>query len=189
VGVAAPTRSGLLRFLGRFHEVLGKGCFARNGTGQPLNRLEDNKESEVRAQRITHWAGWVAVGGMVAILAATLSPFDFSAQRTAARRTGPFLFWLSPEPRGWFHWFENVLLFMPFGAGLAWWARGNLWRKLPTLIGILVTSCALSFTVEFAQVYLPSRDASWDDVVMNTVGSLLGYLLVALFYPPSTLKP
>jgi glycopeptide antibiotics resistance protein len=145
-------------------------------TGKALRRSRNNEESNVRSEWISRWAGWVAPGTVIAILAGTLFPYNFCIQKTAVRRTGPFLLWLTPVAGGWFSWFANVLLFVPFGFGLAWWGRKNGWRKLPTLIAVTVAGCALSMVVEFLQLYIPSRFSSWDDVVTNTVGSLVGCL-------------
>jgi VanZ family protein len=68
--------------------------------------------------------------------------------------------------------FANVLLYLPFGAALAFaQPAGTALRRV--LVATLA-GAALSLTVELAQVFLVSRVASWADVVNNTLGSFTG---------------
>jgi glycopeptide antibiotics resistance protein len=70
--------------------------------------------------------------------------------------------------------FANVLLFVPFGAAL-----GLYDVSLPAA---LLAGVALSGAIEIAQfTVVPGRTSSVDDLVLNTVGAVLGYLLVAGF--------
>lgn len=67
----------------------------------------------------------------------------------------------------------NVLLFLPFGAAVAlrWPALGE--------VKAAASGFALSFAVEIVQWLLPlGRTAQTTDVVMNTFGAWLGWLLV-----------
>lgn len=36
-----------------------------------------------------------------------------------------------------------------------------------------------SYAIEFLQVYIPGRNSAWDDVITNSIGSLVGFLLYA----------
>ena len=64
----------------------------------------------------------------------------------------------------------NVLLFVPLGAALALAGAG---RARAVIMGLLVT-----LTVETLQVtVIPGRDPALGDVVMNTLGTLLGFEL------------
>jgi glycopeptide antibiotics resistance protein len=68
--------------------------------------------------------------------------------------------------------FANVLLFMPLGAALGLYDV--------SLRSALLASVALSGAIEVAQfVVVPGRTSSVDDVVLNTLGAILGYLLVS----------
>lgn len=127
------------------------------------------------------WAGRAVVLSVVVIFATTLFPFDFSPQATALRRIGPFLSWFAPIAKSWRSWSLNVVLFLPFGFGLAWWARLRGWRRAAVWPGIVLGGAALSFLVEFLQLYVPRRSTSWDDVVMNTLGALAGIVLFELW--------
>jgi VanZ family protein len=75
--------------------------------------------------------------------------------------------------------FANVLLYLPFGAALAWALpanRGTVARlAIATLCG-----AALSFSVELTQVFLVRRVATYADVVNNTIGAFAGSGLALL---------
>lgn len=71
---------------------------------------------------------------------------------------------------------NNVLLFMPLGFGLT---SILLRTPIPGLIQILivvVASASLSFSVEFLQSFLPSRDPTPADILNNTIGGFVGLL-------------
>jgi glycopeptide antibiotics resistance protein len=64
----------------------------------------------------------------------------------------------------------NVLIFIPIGYGLAWWLYSR-W-------GAVVVGIFVSLAVEVAQLlWLPQRDASARDVLLNAIGTTLGALL------------
>ena len=64
----------------------------------------------------------------------------------------------------------NVLLFIPMGAMLP-----VLWDKYSHLKNTLLFGCAVSFTIEFSQM-LTFRATDVNDLITNTLGSVLGYL-------------
>jgi glycopeptide antibiotics resistance protein len=72
----------------------------------------------------------------------------------------------------------NVALFAPLGAVLR--ARGV------ELGQATARGLALSFAIELTQLGIPGRTTSVDDVLLNTVGVVLGYLLVARWSSRST---
>jgi glycopeptide antibiotics resistance protein len=65
----------------------------------------------------------------------------------------------------------NVVLFAPLGAVLR--ARG-LEPGQTAARGL-----ALSFAIELTQLAIPGRTTSVDDMLLNTLGAVLGYLLAA----------
>jgi glycopeptide antibiotics resistance protein len=65
----------------------------------------------------------------------------------------------------------NILLFLPFGASLC-------------LLGVkrravVLTAFWLSVAIESAQLFIPGRTTSADDVLCNTLGAVVGFLLVS----------
>jgi glycopeptide antibiotics resistance protein len=69
----------------------------------------------------------------------------------------------------------NLLLMLPIGVfgplALPWLDRW--WR-------ILLVALLLSIFIELAQLRIPDRSADVDDVLLNTLGALLGYGLLQL---------
>lgn len=72
----------------------------------------------------------------------------------------------------------NVCLFVPLGIGVRLTARGSTARGLLTAA---VSGLLVSLTVEATQgLALPGRDASLSDLLTNTTGATVGYLLVGM---------
>ena len=74
----------------------------------------------------------------------------------------------------------NVLIFAPLGVlpPLLWKRWRHLWTTVPLSAG---ASCL----IEFLQLFL-GRSVDVDDVILNTLGGLLGYLLFCFI--PKKLK-
>ena len=75
----------------------------------------------------------------------------------------------------------NVLGFIPFGFLGALWLRQ---RRPGTIVGIallvLPAGLALSFGIEFAQAYMPTRDSALLDFVTNAIGTIFGVFAAIL---------
>ena len=70
----------------------------------------------------------------------------------------------------------NVLLFMPYGFGLAGLLRRRGLSRITTAVIALATGALLSYSVELAQFFIPGRDSGWEDIFTNSTGSLVGCL-------------
>jgi hypothetical protein len=68
----------------------------------------------------------------------------------------------------------NTLLFVPLGATIALLLTRRAW---PVAI---LAAFALSATVEYAQVSIPGRVPDLDDVLWNTVGAVIGVVVVTV---------
>ena len=66
--------------------------------------------------------------------------------------------------------FGNVLLFIPFGLFVTHYIKNK--KVYPTIFLSLLVSCS----IEFAQSLI-GRTADIDDVILNTIGGTLGYLI------------
>lgn len=146
-------------------------------TSKLLTDLREEDQPAVRLEQLGWLAGAATGAALAVIIFATGFPFHFSVQLTATKRAGFFLLWLTPVAKSWIGWGLNVLLFIPFGCGLAWWGWTRAWS---TPRRGMVAGCSaffLSCGVEYMQLFLPLRSSSWDDVAMNTLGGLVGWFL------------
>lgn len=77
------------------------------------------------------------------------------------------------NPHQWFDFtylfFGNIGWFLPFGAYLAW-------RGKSLAFGTLTGFC-LSLTIEVFQFVLSSGHSSTEDLILNTLGAFLGWLI------------
>lgn len=69
----------------------------------------------------------------------------------------------------------NSLLFMPLG-----FLVPLIWKKMDKLSYILGTGFAFSFLIEVSQL-LNNRRTDIDDLIMNTLGALFGYVLYKIW--------
>lgn len=133
-------------------------------------------DSRAATRRDTHTASWsnrILFAALVGIFFLTLYPFQFSLVRHGL----PFQLNGWGKGSGPLDVFLNVLLFVPYGFGLAESLRER-GRSRTAVLGIaLLTGALLSYTVELLQFFIPVRDSGWGDVVTNSTGSALGSLL------------
>ena len=124
----------------------------------------------------TSWSNRVLLLSLAGIFFLTLYPFRFVHQESTR-----FLFPFSLN--GWgkgndvLDVFLNVLLFVPFGFGLAEKLRERARSKLATFWTVYAAGAVLSYAVEFMQIYIPLRDSGWGDVFTNSAGAAVGFLL------------
>ena len=78
----------------------------------------------------------------------------------------------------------NVLLMLPIGllGPLALPSLDRWWR-------VALLAATLSSCIELAQLLVPDRSADVDDVLLNTLGALLGYALLRLLHLPGPRRP
>ena len=81
----------------------------------------------------------------------------------------------------------NVLLFVPFSffltAMLERWLKWPL-NKFYVFLAIVFLSALQSSTVEFLQVFLPDRSPTVTDLVMNTLGGIIGFIIFRIWGAP-----
>ena len=128
-------------------------------------------------QRLRTMGGGILAAALVLILATTLLPVIAGAPASLNLTPGATI-------RNYLRFGDDVLsarnlglnvaLFVPFGLGLALWRRWGVLRVVPVAV-------VLSVLVEGAQYLLPlGRAVDVDDVLLNTVGALLGALTVVV---------
>lgn len=75
----------------------------------------------------------------------------------------------------WRDVFVNILGFIPFGFAVYAWARKGGERKIAMAMGsALLLGAGISLFIELQQVYLPTRNSSLTDVLINILGTYIG---------------
>src|ERR1700683_5436649 len=126
------------------------------------------------------WSTRILALAIAGILFLTLFPFVFAFHTKLPGNDSPFLLQSGLKGVGWIDDFLNVMLFVPFGFGLAARFRPRGKSSGFTLILSLAAGAMLSYGIEFLQNYIPSRDAGWHDIITNTTGSVVGFALFEL---------
>lgn len=120
------------------------------------------------------WSIRILVLALGGIFFLTLYPFHLA--RFAHSFSNPFLLGPSLKQAGTLDAFLNVLLFVPYGFGLAALIDKRR-RAFRTVAIAFATGALLSYVIEFLQLYIPERDSGWNDVITNSGGALIGALL------------
>ncbi|GAE35728.1 VanZ family protein [Halalkalibacter akibai] len=71
----------------------------------------------------------------------------------------------------------NVILFMPLGFLLP-----TVWKKARRFSFILLAGFLLSLLIEVSQFLFTHRVANVDDVILNTLGAMIGYLIFSCVF-------
>jgi VanZ family protein len=132
--------------------------------------------TETRAQLRT----LLAIGYALFIVYASLSPF--SGWQEQGLEFSAVLLAPLVQTYTWFDAVVNLLAYLPFGLllGLTLRARSAAgWSVLFATLG----GVALSASMEYAQMYLPSRISSNIDLLVNSAGALAGSLLAVSIAP------
>lgn len=126
------------------------------------------------------WSNRILIAAIAGILFLTLLPFRFAFGTKIPGNASAFLLGSEPKSVGPFNAFLNVLLFVPFGFGLSEKLRERGKSRAATAITVLMAGGLFSYAIEFAQIYMPSRDSGWEDVLTNSAGSVMGFLFFEL---------
>ena len=126
---------------------------------------------------VPQWSRRILIAAAIGIVFLTLFPFRFSLQTELPANASPFFLGSVGKSAGTLDAFLNILLFVPFGFGLAEVFRKGGRSRTATLALSLVASAAVSYTIEFLQIYIPGRDSGWLDVFTNTAGAVAGAAL------------
>lgn len=134
---------------------------------------------------VYRWSNRILLLALAGILFLTLYPFRFDFSVHLARSLFPFSLGGSTKRVGPLDDLLNILLFVPFGFGLAQplWERRK--PRLRTVASVFAAGALLSYTIELLQIYIPQRDSGWEDVLTNSVGALVGAALLEWLGKPT----
>ena len=139
--------------------------------------MTDESRDSYDQLRASGWSNRTLIASVAAIGLLTFYPFRFGLNGHVYSRVLPFFLDGWAKNAGKLDVFLNVLLFVPYGFGLALRSRKKGKSRAATLGLCLVGGVLLSYTVELLQFYIPMRDSRWEDVFTNTSGSVVGFLL------------
>ncbi len=133
-------------------------------------------ESSSRAYT-SSWSNRFLIAALAGILFLTLFPFRFDFHSRPPGNSSPFFLGSGMKTSGVFDAFLNVLLFVPFGFGLAEKLREKKFSRLATFFVVWAMGAVFSYAIELTQIYMPMRDSGWEDVLTNSSGSVVGFFL------------
>jgi len=83
---------------------------------------------------------------------------------------------LGPDSRA--DWIANILLYIPlaFGASATFGGVRNPLLRALSSVGVLVFCLAVAVAVEFTQLFFPPRTVSLNDLIAETLGTVIGIL-------------
>lgn len=110
----------------------------------------------------------------VGILFVTLLPFDFSIPHNFSLK---YIYSNFIETTYIFDLIVNVILFIPFGFGIAAWLNKRKFLRAKSIRIAFLASSSLTLTVEVCQLFLVSRNPSLSDLVTNSFGGFFGAFL------------
>jgi hypothetical protein len=126
------------------------------------------------------WSNRILLLATAGILFLTLYPFRFDFHTAVPGGGSALLLGRSLKGARPLDMFLNVLLFVPFGFGLAANLRERGKSRVFTFALVLAAGAFFSYCIEFLQFYIPPRDSGWEDVFTNGSGSVVGLVLYGL---------
>jgi glycopeptide antibiotics resistance protein len=123
-----------------------------------------------------HYRGFVLlVVTSVAIIAYfTLFPFDFHRSGVSLADAVSDFDSQVTEGYVWLDVTSNLVLFVPFGFGVAGLLRARAVARGPARLATVAAGLALAFCIELLQALYLTRFASTTDVVVNAIGAAVG---------------
>jgi glycopeptide antibiotics resistance protein len=143
-----------------------------------MNQTQAVQPSALPATRA--WSNRILIAALAGILFLTLYPFEFSLHTKLAPGASPFFLGKTDKGGGVLDVVLNISLFMPFGFALAAKLRGKGKSWPAAFFSTWIAGAALSYCIEFLQIYIPARDSGWEDVFTNSTGAATGFLAFEL---------
>ncbi len=111
----------------------------------------------------------------------SLLPFDFTFH-PGAEAWQRFLAmpYLTIDVQSRADWLANILLYVPLGflaSGAVALPEKPFVQRIPLLIIALLLCIGTAVLIEFTQVYFPPRTVCWNDMIAETIGSVIGFCL------------
>jgi glycopeptide antibiotics resistance protein len=142
-----------------------------------------NRDAPANQKPVSPPSGWsnrILLLALAGILFLTLFPFRFGLYAKPPAHFSHFLLGGVWKNSGALDVFLNILLFLPYGFGVSEILRERGWRRRTTFVSAAVAGFLLSYSIEFLQLFTPTRASRWEDVASNTTGAIAGFVIFAL---------
>jgi hypothetical protein len=138
--------------------------------------MQDQTHHGFQSRSTRLWSYRILAASLFGILFFTLFPYriDFSRGFTGSR--SPLLLGRALTFDGYLHTSLNTLLFVPFGFAISTFSKDRRKSWLKFVLLAIALGFLLSYSIEITQLYIPTRDSAWDDVIANTLGSACGMI-------------
>jgi hypothetical protein len=146
--------------------------------------MENRSKEEEAGLAPAQWSTRFLILSLAGIFFLTLLPFRFNFHAVLPGNRSPFLLAGWGKYASQFDELLNILLFIPFGFAFTDRFLRRRGSKTAVLMGAFAAGALLSYSIEFLQIYVPSRDSGWGDIFTNTAGSVLGCLLYEVVGAP-----
>lgn len=127
---------------------------------------------------LAKWGLGIVVGSLLLVVLATLFPFDFFLAN------GLSFTIIVSKLHGWGtvdDWGGNILLFVPFGLGLASVLQASSLKTAVKIVVVFIVSAGVSGVVEILQIFLPGRFPAFADIAGNSLGGVVGFCCFRLW--------
>ncbi len=115
----------------------------------------------------------LVIFSILAVVIATLYPFNFSLPDNLSKRELVNSF----DNNSFFNdQVNNVILFLPLGFGLTGLLQKRKAKLILQIVAVILSSAALSSSVELLQILVPSRTPTPADIFNNSFGGFLGLI-------------
>ncbi|MDD5390608.1 MAG: VanZ family protein [Gallionellaceae bacterium] len=161
---------------------LGGRQFGRGGTGKAGSAIRAASPNWLRLALALAW--------LPVLMLVFWYPFDFRADGDFVRERMEFLnhvpfqvYYFGTEFRAITEVFHKTLFFAPLGGLLAWWVGGLSWRwRGYAAAASLLSMIAIALGIELGQVLLPGKFPDTTDWFLESVGGILGYVMLRIIH-------
>ncbi|BAU63262.1 hypothetical protein STA3757_06220 [Stanieria sp. NIES-3757] len=131
----------------------------------------------VASNSVAWWANLFAIAGFLSVIIPTLFPYDFFFQEVAQQLSFDYLRSRMTRPDDLNDLIANIFLFIPFGFGITCLIKKFKLKVVTTFFVVFISSFTFSFLVELCQIFLPNRNPTYVDILMNSLGGLVGFFV------------
>jgi VanZ family protein len=124
---------------------------------------------------LSQWTNILVVISAILVILLTLFPYDFFFAEVLNQLSYSYMRSRIVRPDDLGDVIANIFLFMPFGFGVGCLTSKMKLTHKKAALAALIFSFALTFSVEFLQIFLPTRNPSHVDLITNTLGGIIGF--------------